>query len=453
MDMLLLILWAVLAVVFLLESWVLFQILRQHGRLLLRIEPLETRLAERSRAPRTADARQAVNGQAGIPQNVRPPSPGESGLSSPTVDAGLAQIPPEQTEADERLELTIGMATYNDYNGVYFTLLALRLYQDLSGTEVLVIDNYGCQETRKLVEEVPGARYIRATDVAGTAAPRDRIFREARGNAVLCCDCHVLFVTGAIARLKAFYREHPDCQDLLQGPLLNNDGQRLATHFDPVWRAQMWGTWASDPRGAEENGEPFEIPMQGLGAFSCLKRAWPGFHPQFRGFGGEEGYIHEKFRQAGHRTLCLPWLRWMHRFGRPSGPGYLVMLEDRLHNYVIGHDELGIDLVPVLRHFSDYRPEDQVIALAEQVLGGRWTGSAFICEEEPAPQERDARRTQPEEAANGPAEREKVQHTSQILLAERGSIPLVSAALPVDHRERHLRATVEGEKPFGREQP
>ena len=33
--------------------------------------------------------------------------------------------------------LTIGMATYNDFDGVYFTLQALRLYQDLTDTELL----------------------------------------------------------------------------------------------------------------------------------------------------------------------------------------------------------------------------------------------------------------------------------------------------------------------------
>lgn len=123
------------------------------------------------------------------------------------------------------------MATCDDYDSVYFTLQALRLYQDLEGTELLVIDNYGCQETKKLVECLPGARYIRATDVVGTAAPRDRIFREARGDAVLCCDCHVLFAKGAIARLKAFYREHPESQDLLQGPLLRGPGQPHSNPF------------------------------------------------------------------------------------------------------------------------------------------------------------------------------------------------------------------------------
>jgi hypothetical protein len=101
--------------------------------------------------------------------------------------------------AEEEIELTIGMATYHDFDGVYFTLQALRLYQDLSHTELLVIDNYGCQETQNLVQGWLKGRYIRATDVVGTAAPRELVFREARGQAVLCCDSHVLYRLAGIA--------------------------------------------------------------------------------------------------------------------------------------------------------------------------------------------------------------------------------------------------------------
>ena len=85
---------------------------------------------------------------------------------------------------------------------------------------------------------------------------------------MLCCDSHVLFMPGVIARLKRYYREHPHTGDLLQGPLLYEDGGLLSTHFDPVWRDQRWGVWGSDPRGRDPHGEPFDIPMQGLGAFS-----------------------------------------------------------------------------------------------------------------------------------------------------------------------------------------
>jgi glycosyltransferase involved in cell wall biosynthesis len=272
---------------------------------------------------------------------------------------------------DGVVALTIGMATYNDFSGVYFTLQALRLYQDLRDTELLVVDNYGCPNTKQLVENwVHGARYLLATEVRGTAAPRDLVFREARGEAVLCCDSHVLFAPGAIRRLKEYYRAHPDCPDLLQGPLVYDDLETISTHFDPVWRAEMWGIWATDPRGQDPEGEPFEIPMQGLGAFSCRKAAWPGFNPMFRGFGGEEGYIHEKFRRAGGRCLCLPWLRWTHRFSRPAGIEYPLTVEEKLRNYLIGHAELGLDPTPVLSHFSEILPEDHVVAVAAEVLEG-----------------------------------------------------------------------------------
>lgn len=264
--------------------------------------------------------------------------------------------------------LTIGMATYDDFDGVYFTLQALRLYQDLDDTELLVIDNYGCDDTRSFVEHWAGGRYLRATEVVGTAAPRDLVFREAHGEAVLCCDSHVLIAPGAIARLKAFYRYHPECADLLQGPLAYDDMDNIATHFDPIWRGQMWGIWATDPRGRDPEGEPFEIPMHGLGMFSCRKGAWLGFNLRFRGFGGEEGYIHEKFRRAGRRTLCLPWLRWTHRFSRPRGVPYPLFVEDKLRNYLIGHAELGLDLQPIVAHFAEFLPAETIAAVMSDAL-------------------------------------------------------------------------------------
>lgn len=288
----------------------------------------------------------------------------------PTVNAGIAARParpPTAALVHPGPELTIGMATYDDFDGVYFTLQALRLYHDLDRTELLVVDNYGCPHTRNLVSDWVRGTYVAATDIVGTAATKDLVFRHASGRAVLCCDSHVLFAPGAIARLRAYHRVHPECADLLQGPLLYDDGMLVSTHFEPVWRGQMWGTWATDPRGSDGDGDPFEIPMQGLGAFSCRTDAWPGFHPGFRGFGGEEGYLHEKFRQAGGRCLCLPWLRWMHRFGRPRGPSYPLTIEDKLRNYILGHTELGLDISPVLAHFSEYLPADRVRRVAEAV--------------------------------------------------------------------------------------
>jgi hypothetical protein len=281
--------------------------------------------------------------------------------------------------------MTVGMATYDDFNGVYFTIQALRLYQDMQDVELLVVDNFGCDHTKRFVEGWSRGRYILRTDIQGTAAPRDLVFREATGDIVLCCDSHVLFPKGVIARLKQFYDDHPDCDDLLQGPLLYDDGELISTHLDPVWRDEFYGIWATDPRGSDPEGEPFEIPMQGLGAFACRRSAWLGFNPGFRGFGGEEGYIHEKFRQAGRRTLCLPWFRWMHRFGRPSGVPYRLTLEDKFRNYLIGHAELGLDLGTVLKQFSPRLPDERVVAIAVEALWGTPTPAPSISEPAPAP--------------------------------------------------------------------
>lgn len=115
----------------------------------------------------------------------------------------------------------------------------------------------------------------------------------------------------------------------------------------------MYGYWGTDERGKDPDAQPFDIPMQGLGLFSCRRAAWPGFNSRFRGFGGEEGYIHEKFRQNGGRTLCLPFLRWMHRFGRPMGVPYPNRWEDRVRNYMIGFRELGLQTAELEQHFQE----------------------------------------------------------------------------------------------------
>lgn len=441
----------------LLTGWILYHALCQQGRMLLRIEALEDHLdaaeAESLSLNSLPDTITMATDSAASPSSRAAAPDDKLDFGADFADvSGEASAALPASEVDENIELTIGMATYNDFDGVYFTLQALQLYQDLENTELLVIDNYGCDETKNLVENwIKPARYIRATDVTGTAAPRDLVFRQARGNAVLCCDCHVLFTPGAIGRLKQFYREHPDCHDLLQGPLLLDDNKTTATHFEPQWRDQMWGTWGDDPRGLDHEAEPFDIPMQGLGAFSCRKHAWLGFNPEFRGFGGEEGYIHEKFRQAGKRCLCLPWFLWMHRFGRPSGVKYALTVEEKLRNYVIGHTELGLDLAPVLQHFAEHLSPDQVRAVTKQAL-------------ESSPRAVSSRRQNVSaRAATAPSEvRETVRtialsgsgETDLALSPRSGSgtavrkysgekAPLVSVVLPVYNGVRYLRDAVE----------
>ena len=93
-------------------------------------------------------------------------------------------------------------------------------------------------------------------------------------------------------------------------------------------------------------------------SLALTKNAWPGFNKNFHGFGGEEGYIHEKFRQNGQRTLCLPFLRWLHRFARPNGVPYRLNWEDRIHNYIVGFRDLDLDTQPIIDHFREHLGED-----------------------------------------------------------------------------------------------
>jgi hypothetical protein len=254
------------------------------------------------------------------------------------------------------------------------------------------------------------AKYIAAPGRGGPAATKGRVFAEATGNAVLCMDCHILLAPGSLASLLEFYDTNPGCQDLLTGPLETDESPNLYwTHFDNVWSGQMLGTWgvamccnqcgkrfsvlkqgdeaeyrALDGDGSEvitncgcgplpaitwaqheggilkhafgfsqamERTEPFEVPAQGMGVFTCRRDAWLGFNPQFRGFGGEEFYIHEKYRKTGRKTVCMPFLKWLHRFARPNGTKYPVRVEDRVRNYILGHQELGLDLARCHEHF------------------------------------------------------------------------------------------------------
>lgn len=268
------------------------------------------------------------------------------------------------------MKLTLGTAVYDDYDGLFFTLEALRSYHDLARyqAEIVVIDNHpdgpqapDIKHYVGSIREVP-ARLIPLREPVGTSAPRDLVFRAAEGEIVLVMDCHVVIHRGGLAALLDFFEEHPE-PALVSGPLLAYDRQATWTHLDPVWRGGMWGIWGTDPRGLQPHLPPFTIPAMGLGLFACQKRHWPGFHPLARGFGGEECYIHEKIRQQGGAAWCLPALRWVHRFHNQSRPtAYPNLWRDRVRNYILEFLELGRDVGEIARHFTQ---EHVVITQAE----------------------------------------------------------------------------------------
>jgi hypothetical protein len=274
----------------------------------------------------------------------------------------LDQRPEEERFAPESaadVDLTIGIATFDDFDGAFFTVTALCLYHPevTERAEILVLDNHprgrAAAALRTLERMVPQVRYVPVETVTSTAV-RDLIFRRARGDIVVVLDSHVLVRPGGIAAAVAQLAD-PTCRDLVQGPLVAYDGRSLiGTHWDPIWQQGMYGRWAHDDRGEDPDAEPFDIPLQGLGAFAARRAHWPGLNPHFSGFGGEEGYLHEKIRQAGGRTVCVPAFRWLHRFERPLGVSYPLRWEERVRNYVVGWSELGLPVDDVQTHFADF---------------------------------------------------------------------------------------------------
>lgn len=279
--------------------------------------------------------------------------------------------------------LTIGMATFDDFDGVYFTIESLRLYHNICKTnnvEFVVLDNNPkgkhAEVTKTFVENAAKGKYI-PYDEKPSSFNKYKIVDHASGKYVLIIDCHVILSENALDYLMQYFYNHIDCKDLVQGPLLYDDLQNYSTEFFPQWRGHMYGTWHTN-KEAYERGVPFEIPLQGMGLCAFERSNWPGINNNFKGFGAEEGYIAEKFRRNGGKNICIPQLKWVHRFGRPEGVKYRLILEDRIWNYFIGWLEITKDpehemIKSTYEHFKDKIPAgsiDNIFNQAKQLILG-----------------------------------------------------------------------------------
>jgi hypothetical protein len=245
-------------------------------------------------------------------------------------------------------------------------------------------------------------------ELFGTTQPRQMVFDKSETPWTMCIDSHIFIWPGALKELVDWLsgpmgEMHQD--NLLSGPLLMDDLILEATHFDLIWDAEMWGKWGTawwdheaseyfsvtqspDPTNARprfvklspkivdhdiphkmlysghqrslrelgyqsavERGYPFEIPAMGLGLFLAKTESWLGFNRYMRGFGGEEGYIHTKYRNAGRSCICLPFLMWNHKFNTAEEINYSVDRRNKVRNYVLAFNEVGLSLQPVFEHF------------------------------------------------------------------------------------------------------
>ena len=268
-------------------------------------------------------------------------------------------------------ELTVGMTTYDDYDGVFFTVQALRMYHPEVPFDLIVTDQnpgsgYGAL-TKKFVDSI-GGTYIPQPDAkGGPPQGRNAYFAAAKTEYVLSLDCHVLLERGSLIGLLSWFYANPGTKDLVHGPLIYDDLRTYSTHWNPGWQDQNFGTWVSDSRGAKPESPAFEIPFSGVGVMACRRDAWVGYNPDFIGFGCEEWYVHRKVRKAGGRVWCLPALRWMHRFGRMPHSTYPLQLWKTVYNALLGSIELK-DLDDVryqLKHWAKRYPAELDLALRE----------------------------------------------------------------------------------------
>ena len=250
--------------------------------------------------------------------------------------------------------LTIGMATRGEPDHVWFVLTAL--HANHPKCRYIVVDNTPERDPRvEAITRAVGGTYYHRPDLTGTSAPRDAVFRFARTPWAMCLDSHVVLENGAVQAALDFIRAQPDSRDIVSGPMIFDDGRGYATHWQTQDAPGLWGTWGTDPRGMFPAGAPFEIPSNGLGLWMMRVAAWPGFHALFRGFGAEEGYIHEVVRRRGGKALCVPGLRWRHKFRDVSGwhnnppPPYPLRADDMVWNQLLAHRELGIPADPQIR--------------------------------------------------------------------------------------------------------
>ena len=267
-----------------------------------------------------------------------------------------------------RIDLTIGMATYDDPQGVWWTLSSLRMHHQLDGVELLVVDDHP-EPNRGDIHHVCSnsrARYVHAPKAMGPAHAKNSVWEHAQGSHVLVIDCHVLLVPGAVEALIAAARADAVGRDMWVGPLRSEAGNIIATELSPELRGDFFGTWLVDSRYPVS--ETREVHAHGSALSFMRKADWPKFSQHFRGFAGEEVYIHDKVRLHGGKVLYQPWLGWCHRFPRFGAVPYSLTLNDKLRNYLIGAYEMGWNISQFREYFGRKLPQAQRLEVEMQVL-------------------------------------------------------------------------------------
>lgn len=311
--------------------------------------------------------------------------------------------------SQRQIRWTHGIVVHTEVNEAILTAQSIRINHLVgrrNDSEVLIVDNCpGSAGSAHLASWCRSAnvRYIPQESPVGTAVAKNRVFAEARGERVSCRDGHVFEKPDTWERMDRWFDRHPGCMDLLHGPLLRDSLQGfVGTHMADVWRGQMRGIWtqawmtrdsqrfqilkAGDsalavtldsphrelpgmapipfdgheraliargcvPLGLDPHDE-VDVPGTGGWMIVCRKDGWLGFNPEFRGFGGEETYLQQKYRKAGRRAIVLGCLQTWHMFRDTKAKSpYPNTVYDHVRNAVLGAMELGEPLDRIEEHF------------------------------------------------------------------------------------------------------
>jgi glycosyltransferase involved in cell wall biosynthesis len=261
------------------------------------------------------------------------------------------------------MRLTIGIPVYQQYVETWFTVQSLRLHHDLTDCEILLLDNFGDEKLEKFAKQHGGGkvRYVLANEVTGAPGwAKNKIFELAKGDTVVCLDCHVLLAAGSLEAIQP-------TDDLMFGVMLMANQKNYYTEYLPTWRGQSWGIWGPAKTKEQLPEEPFDIWAMGTAGFYCNRNAWLGFTEKARGFGGIEGVLAEKYRKYGRRVMCNPKFIWHHYF-RPdiTKPPYELHLIDRVKNYILGFKELEMDLEQIKVAYGEPLFNKAMMALVKE---------------------------------------------------------------------------------------
>ena len=259
-------------------------------------------------------------------------------------------------------QLTVGLTVYDDYDGAFFTLNSLRLNQTTYDLQIIVVDQNPSSSYGKLLKEFVlriGGKYVPQTNLTGPSHGRNLCVEHAETAWVLLMDSHILLTPDALNHLSiAIETGQVLPTDLIHGPLIYDDLSTLSSHWNPVWSNDAFGQWTMDERARHPFAPPFEIPMSGVCLMVFHQEHWPTYNKGFKGFGAEEWYIHRKYRKQGGRVLCVPGLRWLHRFGRMPHCNYTLTIENKIFNTLLGDLELDDQeqYVTDIQHWREFNP-------------------------------------------------------------------------------------------------